>query len=60
MLCTSIIDNRSLKSIIFVIIKNMIIIMLLCNPEFRIYVQLRKPIDGPNAADVIAAVIEWL
>lgn len=34
--------------------------MLLCNPESHIYVQLREPIDGPNAPDVITAVIEWV
>lgn len=58
-LCTSMTDNISLKSTIFVLI-NIIIIMLLCNSESHIYVQLREPIDGPNAPDVIAAVIEWV
>lgn len=51
-------DNMSLKSTIFVLIN--IIIVLLCNSESHIYVQLREPIDGPNAPDVIAVVIEWV
>lgn len=34
--------------------------MLLCDPEFHIYVQLREPIDGPNAPDVIMVINEWV